>query len=180
MIYMKINRNLFKFDAEKAVEAILYVANRAKNPDIYHVLKILYFADREHLGQYGRLIYGDSYVAMRNGPVPSGAYDIVKDVRGDGLNIVGANIRGAFEVNVHMISPLRDANLEIFSDSDIECLNAAIDKYGYLSFSELKKLSHDKAYDSADDNDFISLEQFISSFPNCSPLYEHLKDPHPG
>jgi hypothetical protein len=38
-----------RFDAEKALEAILYVASKAPIPDIYHVGKILWFADRVHL-----------------------------------------------------------------------------------------------------------------------------------
>jgi hypothetical protein len=60
-----------RFDAHKALEVILYVAGSV--PDMYRALKVLYFADREHLGRYGRLICGDTYVAMRLGPVPSGS-----------------------------------------------------------------------------------------------------------
>ncbi len=53
-----------RFDSEKALEAILYVASKAPVPDIYHVGKILYYADRAHLERYGRLITGDEYKAM--------------------------------------------------------------------------------------------------------------------
>lgn len=65
----------FHFDPEKAVEVILYVASRVRDSGFHRVSKILYFADRDHLAMYGRFICGDSYVAMKNGPVPSGAYD---------------------------------------------------------------------------------------------------------
>lgn len=45
---------VFKFDAEKAVEVLLYIAEKC--PDVYKALKVLYFADKDHLAQYGRLI----------------------------------------------------------------------------------------------------------------------------
>ncbi|MCW7083120.1 Panacea domain-containing protein [Escherichia coli] len=67
-----------RFDSEKALEAILYVASKAPIPDIYHVGKILYYADRFHLESFGRLITGDHYNAMKDGPVASNTYDIIK------------------------------------------------------------------------------------------------------
>ncbi|WP_409530306.1 Panacea domain-containing protein [Shinella sp.] len=44
----------------------------------FHALKTLYYADRAHLQRYGRPITGDRYIAMENGPVPSYAYNAVK------------------------------------------------------------------------------------------------------
>ncbi|WP_255566960.1 MULTISPECIES: Panacea domain-containing protein [unclassified Photorhabdus] len=73
-----------RFDSEKAIESILYVASTAPISDIYHVGKILYFADRLHLERYGRLITGDNHLAMKDGPVAENAYDIIKVARGDG------------------------------------------------------------------------------------------------
>jgi uncharacterized phage-associated protein len=40
--------------------------------------KVMFFADRSHLRQYGRPVTGDLYIAMANGPVPSRIYDMVK------------------------------------------------------------------------------------------------------
>lgn len=103
--------NPFKFDPEKAVEVILYIATRAKIRDIYHVLKLLYFADKAHLERNGRFICGDSYVAMKSGPVPSGTYDIIKDIRGDGIHSFAEHARHAFTVkDNYELSPLRDAD----------------------------------------------------------------------
>lgn len=171
----------FKFDPEKAVETLVYIAIRAPIRDIYHVLKVLYFADKAHLERYGRLICGDSYVAMKSGPVPSGTYDIIKDVRGDGLHSFAEHARHAFAIqDKHQISPLRDADINFFSDSDVECLNEAIKQYGSLAGSKLKEISHDEAYKSADENDFISLENIIKMFPDGDKLISHLHDPYPG
>jgi hypothetical protein len=57
----------------------------------------------------------------------------------------------------------------------MECLNAAIETYGQMSFGELKKISHDEAYQSADQNDFISLEAIAGTLPDSKELLEYLQ-----
>jgi len=165
----------FRFDAAKAVEVVLYIALRS--PNVYNALKVLYFADRQHLANHGRLICGDSYVAMSHGPVPSGTYDIIKHIRGDGFCWwADRPVEKAFDVQGNHIIPLREAKLEFLSESDIECLDAAIKEYGGLSFGDLKKLSHDSAFLSADQNDMISVEAIARSLPEAHLLFEYLLD----
>jgi uncharacterized phage-associated protein len=167
---------ILKFNAEKAIEVILYIAKRAPIPDIYHVLKIMYFSDKEHLQKYGRLICDDSYVAMLHGPVPSGAYDIVKSVRGDGYSKVESTAKESFKIVDDKILPLRDENAALLSESEEECLNKAVKKYGELSFKRLKKQSHDKAFTSVDENDRISIESIAETLKDGRLIIEHLKD----
>lgn len=127
----------FKFDPEKAIEALLYVARRAPIPDRLRVCKILYFADRYHLEKYLRFIYGETYVAMRQGPVPSIAFDMMRttateeprDIFVDDLLVIGR----------------REPNMEVFSESDIEALDWAIHKYGRMPLSALRRAAHDDA-----------------------------------
>ncbi len=161
-----------KFDLEKAIEVLLYIA--AETNDIYTILKVLYFADREHLSKYGRLICNDSYVAMREGHVPSGCYDIIKYFRGDGFCLFDFPVDGIFSAEGNDIMPHREANLDLLSESDIECLNKSIEKHEHSSFAKLKRLSHDAAYKSADLNDFISLENLAKTLPDGEQLLEYL------
>ena len=161
-----------KFDIEKTIEVILYIAQRC--PDMYTALKVLYFADKEHLAKYGRLISGDTYVAMSHGPVPSGAYDLVKYARKDGVLWTNIPLDKAFTVRGNNIVPLREANTDYLSESDIESLNSAIEKYGTLSFSKLRQLSHDNAYKAADRNDFISLDAIAGTLPGGDLLTDYL------
>ncbi len=163
----------YRFDTEKAVEALLYIAERSCN--IYNALKVLYFADKEHLAGYGRLICGDSYVAMRHGPVPSGVYDLVKYVRGDGSWRIDIPVNEAFSVQGRNIIPHRKANLDFLSESDIKCLDAAIEQYGHLSFGQLRRLSHDDAYKAADQNDFIPLTAIVKTLPNSDLLLDYIE-----
>lgn len=163
-----------RFDTKKAIEAILYIAEH--NPDTYDLMKILYFADKEHLAKYGRFICGGSYIAMRLGPVPSGVYDIIKYARGDGIFLISEPIADAFEVRGYNIIPLRVANVELLSESDLECLGEAIRQYGHLSLGELKALSHDAAYQEADVNDVIPIEAIVKTLPDSELLLDYLQN----
>jgi len=160
------------FDKEKAVEVLLYVSSNIDN--MYKTFKIIYFADREHLNRYGRLICGDHYVAMSHGPVPSNLYDMVKEVRGDSTYTFDLDLEKQFKVRRYKIKPLRKANLEYLSKSDIECLDDSVEKYGSMSFSDLQKESHDKAYKSADLNDEIPFKELVKSLPSGEELLEYL------
>jgi uncharacterized phage-associated protein len=169
-------KSRFKFDPQKTLEVLLYIAHNSN--DMYNALKVLYFADNNHLEKYGRLISGESYVAMKEGPVPSGAYDIIKTVRGDAIfQLTGLHLEDAFHMDGNFIVPHRKPNMELISESDIECLNAAIEKYGHMPFGQLKQLSHqEKAYQAADPNDFMSFDTIVESLPSGKDLMEYLAD----
>lgn len=68
--------------------------------------------------------------------------------------------------------PKRSPDMEYLSESDIECLDKAIDKIKDMSFSDLEKFSHDELYQTADINDEISIENIINY--SCNP--EELRD----
>lgn len=166
-----------RFDQDKAVEIIKFIARHAPNPDIYWVGKILYFADKLHLQKYGRLICGDDYVAMRYGPVPSGTYKLLREARDYNDILDWHPAPGEFEIEgKNKVVALKDANMDFFSDSDIECLKESIRKYGKLTFGKLKSTSHDAAYDAADENDFMDVEKIVRTLPNAKAVLEHIRD----
>lgn len=172
----------FAFDPEKATEALLYVASKLPrhNATFYIALKILYLADKIHLSRFGRFISGDSYIAMKHGPVPSGAYDIVKHVRGDGLFPFDHAAKSfAVDEESNQITPLREPDEGLFSDSDLECLNEMIEAYGDKPFSEIRAVSHDAAWDNADSNEMMSLTDIVKTLPDADRLLKHLSDPYP-
>ncbi len=74
-----------RFSEQKALAAILYLANKTGKIDMYALLKTLYYADKYHFQQWGRTITGDTYHRLPFGPVPSKTYDMLKSVRGDWL-----------------------------------------------------------------------------------------------
>ncbi len=134
----------FQFNIDKGLETVLYIIQNGIQPTFHHISKVIYFADKIHLEKYGRFICGDRYIAMKHGPVPSGIYDLLKIARGDTFifslpSELITKTKSAFDVQGRYgVNKLRDAQAEYFSDSDVECLKMAIQKYGNLSFRQLK------------------------------------------
>lgn len=159
----------------KALETLLYVANLEQRS--YWALKVIYHADKEHLKRFGRQLFGDYYRAMKYGPCPSLAYDIVKDVRGEGwFNFSDPSPSTALEVpSRRTLLPRREANTRLLSESDIECLDYAYNLIKDMSFSQLKKFSHDEAYDAVDQDEEISLESIISTLENSEEVLDYLR-----
>lgn len=148
---------------------------------MYKVLKTIYFADKEHLHRYGRFMFGDSYVAMRHGPVPSKSYDLVKSARAIDERPRLSHASNLFTVRDDTIVPLVHADPSMLSKSDVECLDRAIEVTRPLTFSQLKRLSHDAAYEQTGENDEMSLESIAAlAGSDADMLLRHLADPHPG
>lgn len=127
------------WDKSKAIEAILYLANRLTNPTKLQIFKLLYLADKLHLSRYGRFIIRDQYVAMKRGPVPSHTFNMIRSP---------SEIEGNLQVGEdnRAIYPCRDANPQKFSQSDIECLDETLRLYGRASAGQLIELTHDQLW----------------------------------
>lgn len=165
------------FDENKALETLLYIANHCPIKDIYHVLKIQFFADSKHLEQNGRFITGDNYIAMKNGPVASNAYNFLKIARGESVFIPPAmitKIMEALAVDGFSIEAKREADTDYLSGSDIACLNEAIAENGLLSFGELNTKSHGDLWKEANRNDEISFSDFVRHSKNSELLRDYL------
>ncbi|MCW9733170.1 SocA family protein [Avibacterium sp. 20-15] len=165
------------FDGEKALETLLYIANRCPIKDIYHIVKIQFFADRKHLERNGRFITGDSYIAMKNGPVASNAYNFLKVARGEQVYLpheIINSIRDALEVKEFNVKAKRHENSDYLSQSDIDCLEESIAENGELSFTELNNKSHDSLWQEADRNNEIVFEAFVKHSKNSEQLRSYL------
>ena len=151
----------FVFNSKKAIEVILYLATSVEQPSFHRICKIMYFADKQHLEKYGRFICGDRYIAMKDAPIPSGMYNLLKS------DSTKQDFRVQDEFIIH---PLRAAHLDYFSESDLECLKQA----SQLSFQELSK---DFAWQTVDENDYINIEQIVASFSDADSLLDYLCEP---
>lgn len=70
----------FRFEPRKALAAVSWMLRQAPPAglDLHTILKACYFADRDHLNEYGRPIFGARYRAMNYGPVPVEIYEMLK------------------------------------------------------------------------------------------------------
>ena len=135
------------FDKDTTLNAVLYIIQMMGGKvDMHKIFKTLFFADQEHLSRYGRTITGDVYIAMNYGPVPSRTDDIFKAVRGDSYFPAG-DLKDYFHfINHYFVANDKKPDLDFLSKSDLDCLNAAIEKCKDKSFQELTNMSHGLAW----------------------------------
>jgi hypothetical protein len=63
-----------QYNTEKARSALVWIVAHLQRPVPSAIWAILYMAERRCLSMTGRLILGDSFVAMKSGPVPLKTY----------------------------------------------------------------------------------------------------------
>ena len=145
----------FNVDTEKTLNAAIFILNKLGQADYHKVFKILYFAEQQHLKNYGQPLTGDSYLAMPYGPVPSFLYDIFKASENQSSPFAEAmELSRAFIVTrkekIPYVTPTREANTEELSETNIEALLRSIEENGDLSFGEITEKSHDSAWAKAE------------------------------
>jgi hypothetical protein len=139
-----------KFNEEKTIAAILFLAQKRGKINLYALLKTIYYADKQHFQDWGRTITGDIYCRLPYGPVPSKAYDMLKSVRGDGF--WDRDLAGFFKLEGNTIRPLRSPNLDSLSDTDIKALEKSFAERGNKGFAALKREAHnDPAFKRSDE-----------------------------
>jgi len=166
------------FDRDKALEAILYIAQELDSPTLHSISKILYLADKRHLQHHGRLICGDRYIAMEYGPMPSTIYDMMKVA--DGREALDPDTDDLIKESLSVrpgryVKPRRKANEDLLSESEIDCIDHTIRKYGRKTFGQLTDITHDDAWRGADENKPISLEAIARTLPNSAELLAFLR-----
>ena len=173
---MMVNKGLnrFVFQREKAIEMVLYLAQRLDNPTVLQICKLMYFADKRHLDDWGQFLCGNDYVAMVHGPVPIDIYDMIDKARKRG----NAN----FKVGKQSVKPLRNANMDMISEAARQSLDWVLCEYGAMRIGRLYEIAHEEeAWQKAWDDEGtekrfdIPLLSIASSLSDSETLIAHLQ-----
>jgi len=156
--------NMFDYDINRTIEALLYLCEKMGGSTKHQLSKMLYFADKYHLKEFGRTITGDKYTKMEYGPVPSQTYHHLR---------YSEFINDIFEVEGYHVKGKRDSDKDELSESDRKALDFSIQEYGTLSFGELTDVSHDATWEAAKDNAPISFDDFLLTFDE--PVQKEIK-----
>ena len=100
----------------------------------------MYFAEQDHLVNYGKPITGDTYIKMTYGPVPSYIKDKVERAIDED---------GSVSSNGTLVIANDYPDMDELSESDVESLDKAILENKDKSFSQLTKESHKEAWTKA-------------------------------
>jgi uncharacterized phage-associated protein len=129
---------------------LLYILTHSNDDqrDIYSLVKTAYYAQQNHLAQYGTPLFKDCICALPFGPVPSNIYNVLKMASGDSneLNYHRSDdmhlASDAINFKSGRYSAKEDPNMDFLSKSDIESLNYGIEKVAKMSFNQIKEDTH--------------------------------------
>lgn len=141
-----------KPNLKKILEAILLLIEHARDEKLtltqYDIVKTLFVADTFHLTRYGRPITFDNYVAMKFGPVPSAAYDMLKPSYA-GEKLLGEEVWPLWDAEpvgksstLNFSKPKRKANRKRLSETDISALMEALHLIKAKTFEEIRDWTH--------------------------------------
>ena len=174
------------FEIDKAIAVLGYFVEQT-GESMYSLMKLMYLADKLHLERYGRFIVGDTYCALKQGPVPSCTYNMMKHLRGEERNSAFAAAEAYFEYGEeHSVRLLRNVDMDELSSGEISCLSEISTVYQSLGKWGVRDLSHDPAWTKAWSSKKatksvpIAMEAIASQLEDGELLIEHLGDRHPG
>lgn len=132
------------FELKKTTQALNYFAVREGGKiNRMKAVKLLFFADRYNLRNYGLPISKDDYKAMEHGPVPSNAKNIT-ELNDEFLDKETYDYVTKFisaEDKYHYKS-VADVDLDELSKKDMETLKLIYDKFGSLDKFAIRDLTH--------------------------------------
>jgi hypothetical protein len=172
----------YRINYEKAIEALIFLADKKPGIDIYHVAKVLFYADKMHVNKFARPILGDTYICMDHGPVPSGVRDLITDNPWLSPDLIDKKSESlSIEGKRYNLTAKRKPNLDYFSKTDLDCLIAALREHGGKTFSELRAQTHDeKCYMESGSNQPIDYALLIEDDnPNRQSILEEMKEAAP-
>lgn len=169
------------FDKEKLIEVVLYILNATEGLDRYHIFKVLYFAEREHLKNWGTRIVEDDFVALDRGPVPTLLYDAVKQNKRNSeqkemSEMFSEAVESATDDASNIFIAKRTADMDYLSKADIECIDHSIAENAGLTFNQLYQKSHDSAYKSTIHCGVISPVNMAKAEGAEEGMLEYIKD----
>lgn len=162
------------FNIRRFISACGYIFDHLKNNDgtinYMKMIKLIFLADRYHLRNYGFLISSDTYVAMKNGTLGSGARDVftfndrfLNSLTSEERDLVysAIEVKSKYKVVIHT----KPAGL---SASAIEALNFVIEQFGKYDQFQLGDITHDYP-------EWKRYEEYLSINPKKSKPV-HLED----
>lgn len=184
-----MNRQRYlKFDIRKAIAMVGFLAQQTRE-SMYTLMKMVYLADKLHLERYGQFMAGETYSALKQGPVPSCTYNLMKHLRGEAQDMPEADL--VFEYlrygGNHAIEVVRQPELDELSESDLECLTAVVRIHNDVGKWMVRDLSHDLAWrkvwggvQPGNASKTMPVEEIAAQLKNASDLVRHVGDPFPG
>lgn len=149
-------------------ELILYISAKCQGDPKFGATKlnkILWWADFLAYAEYGKPITGIEYQRLGNGPAPRRLVPVRTSMEATG-EIAMSEVPGRGGYIQKKIVPLRAANLDVLTPTDIDVVNEVIGALWRKTAKGVSNLSHGKAWEVASDGESIPYEAvFLSDAP---------------
>jgi uncharacterized phage-associated protein len=132
-------------NVEKLIQAVAYLLKKYEHRLNYtKLIKLLYLADKESLRECNQTITGDTYVCMKNGPVLSGLYNLIKGQSGNRDTQCLWNSKFSRDGNdlVALVDRIPDGKLSRFEKTALDKINT---QFQSASFGTMIDYVHDRA-----------------------------------
>ena len=128
-----------RLSVKKTIEVVGVLLRLARGRMGYlRLLKLVYIADRDHLRAWRHPIVGTRLVAMRNGPLHSEVYNLVK-----GEHIAEPLWSEYFRRDGYEIELLKDPGVSELSGAEVRTITETFDHYRALGEWDLVEVTHD-------------------------------------
>lgn len=169
---------------EKIKAVILYIMQSfAEGVDYIKLFKILYFAQRDYLAMYGKVIVDDSFRALKHGPVPTYTYKGLQIAEGKPLEGDFSYFLSGIEVRNKKVYTSLEPDMDYISGAEKRCLDASIDKYRNIEPYDLSDLSHDSAWKEANERmlddpqkNFITIIDMARAGNASKEMVDYIRD----
>ena len=129
----------FRFSTEKTIQVVCVLLRLAKGRmGRLRLLKLLYIADRESLREFHRPIVGSRTVAMKNGPLHSEVYNLIKGEHIDEPLWSEYIQRDGIELRRK-----KDPGLSKLSAAEVRVLTQTFDRYASIDDYDLVEVTHE-------------------------------------
>jgi len=130
----------------KATQAIHYFVGKCgeEGIDKLKALKLIFFTDRYLMRMHAMSLTGDTYYAMKNGPVASRTYDVIsldpKWLKDTEFNYVTQFLNPPQED--HKVKAKKASEYQVFSRLETDIMDQVWAKYGHLTTEQIVEETH--------------------------------------
>lgn len=165
---------------ERLRELIIYICRQCADHEYFGAIKlnkILYYSDFESYKRLDFPITGTAYRKLPKGPAPENFLAVRRELVENGLAELDERPASKGDYVEHRLVAKREADLTIFSKSEIEVVDEIINRFADLTASEVSELSHDIRWHTVEMNTLMPYEMvWMSNEPITSHDRKRVKE----
>lgn len=132
-----------EFNKEKFKNVLHYLISKCENKDNLGrgvLYKLVYFSDFNFYELYEEPLTGECYIHKARGPIPTHFFEARDELIHESK--IKEEEKKVIDYYKYNYSSLKTVDLSLFTDNELEVLDATIDKIGNMAFNQISEYSH--------------------------------------